>query len=166
VIRPLSWSFASRGLRSVGLHDPFDDPVLGRVTYHEGYKEWEFTIPIRGREVRGSVIPLDHRRPLHEQGLDEVRACVAWIRDNEPAIREYITDQMFDGWLSGWYDEEIDTVTTREGFREAIFLPGFSVLEDHVASLYYNDGGLFGGHSIVLSVGAGGCFKHPPNIWG
>jgi hypothetical protein len=150
----------------VAVHDPFDDPVLGRVTYHEGHKEWEFTVVIHGREVRGSVVPLDSGRSLDEQGLDEVRVCVAWIRDNEPAIRDYITDQMFDGWLSGWYDEEIDTVTTRDGFRKAIYLPGFSVLEDHVASLYYNDGGLFGGHSIVLSVGAGGYFKHPPNIWG
>jgi hypothetical protein len=150
----------------MGVHDPFDDLVLGRVTFDETHKEWKVTASVAGREVPGSITPEDSRLPLQEQGLHEIRQCVTWVRDNEPAIRQYIADQMFDGWLDTWYDEELDSVTTREGFREAISLSGFSVLEDRVASLFYNDGGLFGGLSIVLSVGADGHFKHSPEIWG
>ena len=149
------------------VHDPFDDPVMGSVTFYEKVNEWEFCIAIADKEVRGNIVPENHHRPLEEQGLNEIRESVAWIRDNEPSIRQYITTEMFEGWLSGWYDEEIDVVTTPEGFREAISLSGFSVLEDRVTSLlYYDDGGLFGGHSIVLSVGAGGRYEYPPNIWG
>jgi hypothetical protein len=151
---------------SLGVHDAFDDSVLGHVTFDEGHKEWKLAVVVGFREVPGSIVPEDHRLPLQEQGLEEIRECIAWVRDNELAIRQHITDEMFDGWLSGWYDEEFDTVVTPEGFQEAISLSGFSVLEDRVASLYYNDGELYGGHSIVLSVGAGGHYKYPPQIWG
>lgn len=151
---------------SAGVHDPFDDDVLGRVRFHDGHNEWEFTVPIRGRDVRGKIVPPHPNAPLSDQGLDEIRSCVAWIRDNEPAIRDYITAQMFDGWRSAWYDKDIDTITTPEEFRDAISLPGFSVLEDRVATLFYDDGGLFGGHAIVLSVAPGGRFTQPPVIWG
>jgi hypothetical protein len=150
----------------LGAHDAFDDSVLGHVTFDDGHKEWKLAVVVAGREVRGSIVPEDHRLPLQEQGLEEIRACVAWIRDNELAIRQYITDEMFAGWLHRWYDEEIDTIATPEEFREAISLSGFSVLEDRVASLSYNDGDLFGGHSIVLSVGAGGQYKCSPSLWG
>ena len=148
------------------VHDPLGDEVLGLVTFDECEKEWSFNVGIDGRDVRGSIVPGDHRHPLHEQRFDEIRECVSWIRDNEPAIRDYITDQMFDGWLDRWYDEEIHATATRDGFRDAISLSGIHVLEDRVASLAYDAGELFGGHFIVLSVGAGGRFKYPPDLWG
>ncbi len=148
------------------VHDPFDDPILGPVTFDQKAKEWLFTVTIAGREIDGRIVPEDESVPLEAQGLEEIRQCVVWIRDHEPSIREYITDQMFEGWQSGWYDEEIDTITTPDEFREAISLSGFSVLEDRIATLYYNDGGLFGEHCIVLSVGADGHYTYPPEIWG
>jgi hypothetical protein len=150
----------------MGVHDPFDDEVMGRVTFDEGHKEWQFVVTIAGSEVSGTINPKDCRLHLEEQGLDEISVCVRCVRDNEPHIRQYIADEMFEGWWSNWYDDEIDTVTTREGFREAIALSGISVLEDRRASLCYNDGGLFGGHAIVLSVGADGVFDSPPSLWG
>ena len=150
----------------MGVHDPFDDSALGHVIFNEVEKEWKFTLLVAGREIRGGIAPEDANLPLQEQGLDEIRECVVWIRDHEPAIRQHITDEIFEGWMSGWYDEEIDTISTPEEFREAISLAGFNVLEDRVAELYYNDGGLFGGHWITLSVGAGGRFPYPPLIEG
>ncbi len=148
-------------------HEPFDDLVLGRVTWNGQHNEWRFTLTLSdGRAVNGAVVPEGNRLPLHRQGLGEIRDCVHWVRDNERAIRQYIADQMFPGWLSGWYDEEIDQIATKEEFREAITLAGISVLEDRRATLCYDDANLFGGHAIVLSVGADGRFDCPPSIWG
>ena len=149
----------------MGVHDPFDDPVMGHVIFDTKENEWQFRIPISGNAVRATIVPEDHDLPLAEQGLDESREFVTWIRDNEPSIRQHITDQMFDGWMNGWYDEEFDTVSTPDGFKDAISLSGFSV-EDRIAILCYKDGELFGGHSIVLSVGAKGEYGYPPSIWG
>jgi hypothetical protein len=73
---------------------------------------------------------------------------------------------MYEGWLSGWYDEEIDEVTPPERFREAISLAGLTIMENRQALLCYNDANLFGGHAIVLSVGADGKFDYPPDILG
>ena len=56
-------------------------------------KEWEFAVPIRGREVRGNVVPLDPGRPLHEQGLDEVQACL-----HELPVRIQFEQPVIDDW--------------------------------------------------------------------
>ena len=55
----------------------------------------------------------------------------------------------------------------REGFREAIHLPGFFVYEEErAATLCYDDGELFGGHGIVLTVAADGRYTQQPEIVG
>ena len=150
-----------------GIPDSFEDAVLGPVVFDRESKEWRFTVPIRGREVRGTIFPHDYRRPIAEPALAEIRECVGWVRDNEPSIRDYITGRMFDNWMSGWYDEETDVVNTPEGFREAIYLPGFFVYEkERAATLCYDDGGLFGGHGIMLTVASGGRYTQPPQIVG
>ncbi|HWG44882.1 MAG TPA: hypothetical protein VN688_19065, partial [Gemmataceae bacterium] len=95
-----------------------------------------------GRAIPGTIVPEDRRRPLFEQGLDEIRDCVRWVRENEPTIRQYIADEMFEGWLNGWYDEEIDTITTKDEFHAAISLSGINILENCRASLCYNDANL------------------------
>ncbi|WP_169980836.1 DUF2262 domain-containing protein [Tautonia rosea] len=149
-------------------HEAIDDPVLGRLRWDAVRGEWvfAFTVP-SGKSVRGGITPEDSRLPLEHQGLTEIRDCVSWIVSNEPSIRAFIADHMFEGWKSGWYNEEIDEVITKEGFQEAISMSGVSILEDRVATLYYNDAGLFGGHAIVLSVrGRGEHFIDEPQLWG
>jgi hypothetical protein len=130
--------------------------------------EWQFTVTLpTGYTVRGGITPEDSRLPLEVQGLAEIRDCVYWIRSNESSIRAFIADKMFEGWKTGWYDEEIDEVMTIDGFQEAVSLSRVSILEDRVATLYYNDAGLFGGHTIVLSVsGRDEHFIDEPQIWG
>jgi hypothetical protein len=151
----------------MALLEPFDDEVLGPVIWDSGKGEWRFSITLsNGRTVHGGIVPYDDRVPLQDQGLNEIRDSVRWVRDNEPAIRASITERMFEGWKATWYDEEVDEITTPAEFREAISLRGISVLEDRKPTLYYDDANLFGGHAIVLSLNAQREIEHGPNIWG
>jgi hypothetical protein len=143
------------------------DEILGSLTWDEQDSWWTFEVgPIAGRSIRGTIIPEDSRVPLAGVQLDTVRACVTWIRANEPAVREFITRESFDWWLGAWYDEEIDEVNTPEGFRETIRLGGVNFYEDGKARLCYEDGGLLGGHSLWVTVGPDGGFEHGPELFG
>jgi hypothetical protein len=149
-------------------HDPFDDPFLGRVMWAPGPRAaWEFSLTLpTGRVISGNITPSDGRKTLHEQGLEDIKSRIRGIVDNEAAIRARIAESMFPGWWQNWYDEEIDTVTAVEGFRDAIFLVGITVYEDGLPQLHYRDGGLFGGHAIEVTLTADGGFKYEPQIWG
>jgi len=143
------------------------DELLGPLTWDEERSWWTFEVgPIAGRPVRGLIIPEDRRVPLARVQLGAVRACVAWIRANEPAVREFITHKSFDWWMKAWYDDEIDQVNTPQGFRETIQLGGVNFYEDGKACMCYKDGGLLGGHSLWVTVGPGGVFEHGPELVG
>lgn len=143
------------------------DDMLGPLTWDEQYSRWTFEVgPIAGQSVSGSITPEDSRQPLAGVQLDVVRSCVSWIRANEPAVRQFITDKKFHWWLTTWYDEEIDEVNTPEGFRETIFLGGVNFYEDGEARMCYQDGGLLSGHTLWVTVGPDGTFLHGPELFG
>lgn len=145
----------------------FEDPILGAVSWSEDTSGWQFALRMpSGRPVTGGITVERPDLPLQDQGLDEIRACVAWARDHEPEIRQYIADQSFEGWWESWYDPEIDEISTKDEFREAIALTHILVFEDRSASLYFDDGGLYSGHRIEVSVGTGGSLEGPPVLWG
>ena len=56
------------------------DEVLGPVSWDKERSWWRFEVG----PIGGSIIPEDSRVPLAGVQLETVRACVAWIRGNEP----------------------------------------------------------------------------------
>jgi len=149
------------------MHDPFDDPVLGRVIWNAERNCWVFDAgPVTGRPIPASYDPADNHLPPSEQGWDGVRTCVRWVRTNEPDAREYMTRQLFERWMQDWYDEDVDDGMTPESFREKLHLSGINFYEDQEARLIYDDGGLFGGHGFSLQVNAAGEFVAGPDMFG
>ena len=139
----------------------------GPLTWSEQHSWWEFEVgPIAGRSVGGIINPEDPRVPLANVQLGTVRACVTWIRDHEPDVREYVTEKAFDWWLEAYYDEEIDEVNTPEGFRDTIRLSAVNFFEDGKDRMCYEDGGLVGGHSLWVTVGPDGAFEDGPDLFG
>ena len=55
------------------VHDPFDDLVLGHVTFDTKAKEWLFNVTIADREIQGRIVPEDESVPLEAQGLEGIR---------------------------------------------------------------------------------------------
>jgi hypothetical protein len=149
------------------MHDPFDDPVLGRVEWNAERRCWHFDAgPVDGRPIPATYDPADDRLPPAQHGWDGVRACVQWVRANEPAVRAYMTERLFKGWREGWYDEEIDDLTSPEEFRDKLRLSGINFYDDQEGRLIYEDGGLFGGHGFSLRVNAAGQFVAGPDMFG
>jgi hypothetical protein len=143
-----------------------DDSVLGKLKW--GTNGWQFSFALpRGRTGRGTIIADAPDPTASGECLQSVRKYVAWFQRNDTALRAYITDKMFDGWWSGWYDPEIDNTTTRLGFQRKINLAGINFYwEERWVSVVYNDGGLFGGHGIELATDFAGKIKDDPMMFG
>lgn len=147
--------------------DRLDDPVLGRVTRDAGRKHWLFNLLLpNGRMVPGVIVPEDDDAPPSEKALAHIRERIGWVRENEPAVRDHITKKMYYLWLRGWHDEQIDPATTRDQFRERIWLAALTCLEDRRLSLHYNDAQLFGGRAIVQWINSRGKLDGAPDLWG
>jgi hypothetical protein len=150
----------------------FNDPVLGPVYFRHARQDWVFSLNIPGRLVaRGCIVAADRKESLTDQGLAEIRSCVRWIRNNEAAIRRYIANSMFNDWIKRHYDAGCELarhdVRTKVQFQRAMWLDSLLVMENFKAELYYDDGNLYGGHTIVVGpVGADGRLKHKPTVEG
>ena len=147
-------------------HEPYNDPSFGTATWDDARGDWLFTLVLpSGRSVEGSVRPEDNGLHLSSPELEESRSCVRWVQANEPALRQYVADKMYQLMLD-WHDPEWGPALTKEEFRDKIALVGVLVLEDHRASLNFNDAECFGGHAITFSVGADGRLEDEPYLWG
>ena len=94
-------------------------------------------------------------------------------------MRAHIAEQMFELWLRAWRDEEIDYVRTPLGFQRKLKLYAINFYEKDVdlknyrlgayrltSELFYEDGGMFGGHSVILSMETNGQFTSSPKLFG
>jgi hypothetical protein len=147
-------------------HQPYTDADFGTATWDDPRGDWQFTVTFPcGRTAEGSIRPEDNRLHLSAPELEESRACVRWVQANEPALRQYVADKMYQLMLD-WHDPEWGPPLSKEEFRDKIKLVGVMVLEDHRAALNFSDAECFGGHAITFSVGADGKMEEEPYLWG
>jgi hypothetical protein len=148
-------------------HEPYTDPNIGAATWDDDRGEWLFTVVFpSGRIAEGSVRPEDDSLHLSSPDLEESRACVRWVRANEPVMRQYVADKMYRLYLNNWHNPESGPPLTQDEFRDRLALVNVNVLEDHRASLQFSDAECFGGHWITFSVGADGKLDEEPFLWG
>jgi hypothetical protein len=69
----------------------FIDEILGRVTWNAEDLCWCFDAgPVYGWSVPAVFIPEESDLSPADHAWDQVRACVRWVRANEPAIRAFL----------------------------------------------------------------------------
>jgi hypothetical protein len=147
-------------------HEPYSDPDFGIATWDDARGDWLFTLTFpSGRTAEGGVRPEDNNLHLSSPELEESRACVRWVQANEPTIRQYVADKMYELMLD-WHDPEWGPALSKDAFRDKLRLAHVSVLEDHRASLQFSDAECFGGHWITFSIGADGKLDEEPYLWG
>jgi hypothetical protein len=142
---------------------PSDD-ILGPVTWDEEYRWWKFEAgPTGGPPIRGKIIPEDEGALPSEEWLRLIRACVVWLRANEPQLRHRVAADMFDYWCQTYRDDE-DEVDSPEAFAAAIRTTGLNFTEGGRAEVFYDDAGLFGNHGIWVEVNPAGEFVRGPDF--
>lgn len=143
---------------------PSDD-TLGPVTWDGEYRWWKFEAgPPGGPPIRGKIIPEGEGALPPEEWLRLIRACVAWLRANEPRLRHRVAADMFDYWCQTYCNED-DEVETVGQFAAAIRTTGVNFTEGcPAAEVFYDDAGLFGNHGIRVEIDPAGAFVRGPDF--
>jgi hypothetical protein len=129
-----------------------DHPVLGVVAFDEAMYWWETRskVPLGGVEPVALTLTVSGEPELPAERFDEAAAV---LRRLDPRIlRRLVAEHYLELYNDTWCqddDEELDEA----GFMARIRPTSVDVNEDGV-EIYFNDGGLFAEHSIVLSLDA------------
>jgi hypothetical protein len=146
--------------------NPVHDPVLGVLTWVSTFGWWEFEAgPVGGHSVTGVLVPSAAFNPLAAYELGRIRRTVAWVRANDPAIRQHIATEMWDWWFesSGPLDRQV--ICTPEQFRDTLSLEVIRFdAADTDGFLDYADHGLVGNYGIRIYVSPDGRFTGGPEM--
>lgn len=77
------------------------------------------------------------------------RRAISWLREHEPDCRDAAADYLLEIHNDAWNEGPL---TDRDTFVERMRLESIVVDPTSERTLYYHDGGLFWGHSIVVPV--------------
>ena len=131
-----------------------EDEVLGTLTWNKSVNCWGGETEIMpGHTISVTVLAED--TPLATV-LEGARPLFQRLRADEPALRQAAADGLLARYNSTWNDgPPLDSAT----FMAQIALNGFAAYEDGSAEINYDDGDLFWGHTITVSIDANGAFQ-------
>jgi len=146
--RPATKEASGKGSRT--------NPVLGVLTWDDNFAQWNAAIDFAPEDtVSISITPNDAG---DDAAIASGADFITWLRENEPNARAYAAGKMFE-LAEDWHeeDEEPEAITAAS-FAGRITLSEITFDSSGEASLWYNDGDVFAGHVIVVSVDANQAF--------
>ena len=126
---------------------------FGSLAWNADLDWWSGAAEIApGQRIDIHVQAANNPAELH---ADIVRAGRSWdwLRSHEPAVRTAVAGQMTEAH-NGYCDPEDDV--TEHQFAERLRLNSALFESDGTVELTYADGGLFGGHWIIVPIAADG----------
>ena len=127
---------------------PVDAPDIGRLTWDDNFDWWQGQ-----SEVNPGLIAEVNVTPAEGQddtvAIAALQSFLVWFRSHEPEAREFAADQLLENYNDNWNDGSPISVKT---FMNLLKLESVSVNPDSGAELYYEDGDLFAGHCIIVSM--------------
>jgi hypothetical protein len=135
---------------------PIEDAVLGRLTWDGRFNEWGARFAVTpGLLVEVCLTPAGDE--ADDVTVARGRDFVHWLRQNEPAARRFAAAELLDVFNGAWNDGE---PLSAQAFADRITLGTAGVTPDGGAVLYYEDGDLFAGHCVIVSVSEVRAFTH------
>jgi hypothetical protein len=124
-------------------------PVVGILHYEEEYDWYEGKIKVQQSEI-----------PIHlstdEEG-EVASVCrratnfVVELEDLAQSAKEYAVERLIELKNETWIDEN-EEPSTPEQFKQRMVLESISIDSDGEVSFYHNDGNLFWGHCILVTM--------------
>ena len=127
---------------------PIDAPDLGRMTWADNYDWWLTQLEIMpGLVIDAYVTPVEGQSDM--EAITVLQEFTRWLRLNEQSAREFAAAQLLGNYNDNWND---DAPITPEAFVKLLRLESVGVDPGQGAELFCEDGNLFGGHCIIVSV--------------
>lgn len=132
---------------------PIVDPVLGDLKRLDAFTHGRH-VTVDGREV---LLVIETAEGLTPEALAQARRLAGALRDFAQRARSFAAESLVELKNDAWRSDDAHALTPRE-VEQQLGLEACEVAADGVATLYLGSGELFGGHSVVVSVGADGDF--------
>jgi uncharacterized protein (TIGR03067 family) len=133
---------------------PIQDKVLGTLKWEDNFEWWSTKVKIGSGFADLSINARPNGKNLKAM-LKLGQQFVQWLRKHEVKAREFAAEWLLDLHNDSWNEGRS---TSRSAFIKRMKL-GSVVLSTNGATLYYRDGGLFWGHSILVNVTKRLAFK-------
>ncbi len=131
-----------------------EDEVLGCLVWDSELEWWSSQIEIlSGHWINVSVSPENTDPSVIFQ---RVRHTLCAILEVEINLRRSTADKLLNLYNTTWND---GLAINQEEFINCITLDAITFSPDGSADLYYCDGDLFWGHTIITAIDTDGCFK-------
>lgn len=130
------------------------DPDLGPLRWEDTFSWWAGALDTRGG---GSAdLYLSITQQPSPDALKRAAGTVSRFHATEAALRHAATAELLEIFNSEWNDGSPLDATS---FMAHMKLEAMTVYEDGAAEIYYADGGLFDGHTILIRIGPDGDFR-------
>lgn len=128
------------------------DPMLGELRRIDDFSHGR-AVNVAGREVQ---LVIDTGEGLTPEALTQARNLVGAPDDFSERARQLAAESLRELKNETWVSD--DPPLTASQLAERLSLEACEIAADGLATLYFDDGGLFGGHSVVVYVDASGGF--------
>jgi len=132
-----------------------EDAVLGSLKWDDNFDWWECEL-----ELKSGLKADFHVEPGEDEGdtaaVTRGREFLQWLRENEHSARQFAASKLLDTHNDSWNEAD---PTSAEEFANRMTLESVGIDPDGSASMYYHDGDLFWGHTIIVSVKGNHLFK-------
>ena len=125
------------------------DPILGHLKFDEGLNWYEGTF---NRTNHGSIqftVSLD-ALPNAEAAIQGARELLPLVIDSLDAARAYACEELLllknDGWL-----QDHESPVSSADFVARLRLESLGVYADRECEIFFSDGDLFWGHTVLVS---------------
>ena len=118
-------------------------PVLGELLWDDN---------LHWFKTRDGLISL---AVAQDAGLDVPAARATALLSGEGALKDFAGGELLDTFNTSWRGEGPEA--SREGIAGHLVLEGIAVFDDLSAEVYFEDGHLFGGHVVLVSIDPDGA---------
>ncbi len=136
------------------------DEILGTLTWNNSLDWWEGQAELSpGRLVRISLSVDDEKAGDEVAGeatdREPARRALVRLQEHEPEARIAAADELLEIYNTEWNDV---APLDEDEFTARLTLNDVSLSFNGSAELFYDDGGLFGGHAVLVTMAANGNF--------
>jgi hypothetical protein len=136
--------------KTAAQNPPIDDPTIGTFTFDE-LLQWFYTEQPGGTRLASLRIKTADRERANTL-LDVARALLSDLEAIDRNCKQFAAHRLLDLKNHEW--REPGQVIIPEGrFIASISLESVSIDSQGAMTAYYQDGGMFGGHTIVIELG-------------
>jgi hypothetical protein len=128
------------------------DPILGELRSIDEFSHGR-AVSVGGREVQ---LVIETGEGLTPEALAQARRLVGAPDEFAERARQLASETMRELKNETWSGD--DPPLSAAQLADRLSLEACEIAADGVATLYFDDGGLFGGHSVVVYIDPGGDF--------